>query len=550
MKLSYTPFIIGLFIVYIIGWFIPVMDIDAAQYASMSRELLERHDFFHFYDVGQPYLDKPPMLFWCSAISMKIFGINHFAYRLPSFLFAILALWSTYKLALLFYEKRTAFFSALILASSQGFMLMNHDVRTDTILMGAVIFSIWQLATWYKNNQFIHLMYACIGIAVGMMTKGPIAILVPAFAFGTHFILQRNFRVFFKWQYIPALLIITALLIPMSIGLYEQFDQHPETVVNGEQDVSGLKFFFWTQSFGRITGASTWNNGATIFFLLQNMLWSFLPWIIFFLIGIWSKSKHIIQQRFRIHPNEEAITWGGFLLTYLSLGLSKYQLPHYIFVAFPFAAIITATSLNNIIMIADAKRWVKRLYTGHIVLFAILLLVLSILIIWPFNEIHSLMKVLVVLAVTGVIFFIIRSRREVKYIMYVALIFSIVVNFFLNASFYPALLKYQAGSNAGSWMKAHQIDPHRTFTFQYIMWRSLHFYAQGNVNAKDSVGAIQKGDYILTQKEKMHLLDEAGLHYEILHEGSDYPVSKISLPFLNPRKRDAVLNHFYLIKII
>ena len=169
----------SLLLVYFIGFGINIMDVDAAQYASMSREMLRSGNYLHVYDTSIEYLDKPPFLFWISALSMKIFGINNFAYRLPSFLFALLSVLSTYKLAKLFYDKKTALLAALILATSQGFFLMNHDVRTDTILMGCVVFSVWQLAAWYQSNKILHFILGSIGIGIGMMTKGPIALLVP-----------------------------------------------------------------------------------------------------------------------------------------------------------------------------------------------------------------------------------------------------------------------------------------------------------------------------------------------------------------------------------
>ena len=99
---------------------IPLMDIDASQYASISREMLENKSYLQVFDLGYDYLDKPPMLFWLSAISMKIFGVHDWAYRLPSFLFAILAVYATYRLALLFYRKEIAQLSALVLAASQA----------------------------------------------------------------------------------------------------------------------------------------------------------------------------------------------------------------------------------------------------------------------------------------------------------------------------------------------------------------------------------------------------------------------------------------------
>ena len=113
--------IIGL--ICLIGLGIDIMDIDAAQYASMSREMLSTGNYLQVYDLGKEYLDKPPFLFWLSSLSMKIFGVNNFAYKLPSFLFSTLAVFSTFKLSKLFYDHKTSILAALILASSQGFFL-------------------------------------------------------------------------------------------------------------------------------------------------------------------------------------------------------------------------------------------------------------------------------------------------------------------------------------------------------------------------------------------------------------------------------------------
>ena len=66
-------------IVYLTGFGIDVMDIDAAQYASMSREMLTSGHYLQLYDMGKDYLDKPPFLFWVSSLSMRFFGATNFA---------------------------------------------------------------------------------------------------------------------------------------------------------------------------------------------------------------------------------------------------------------------------------------------------------------------------------------------------------------------------------------------------------------------------------------------------------------------------------------
>ena len=97
---------IGLFIVYLIGIIVPdIMEVDAAQYASMSMEMAKTNSFLKVYHLGHNYLDKPPLIFWLGAISMKIFGINHLAYRLPTLISTIMGTYATYALGKRLYNK-------------------------------------------------------------------------------------------------------------------------------------------------------------------------------------------------------------------------------------------------------------------------------------------------------------------------------------------------------------------------------------------------------------------------------------------------------------
>ena len=539
----------SLALICLIGFGIDIMDIDAAQYASMSREMMDSGHYLQLFDLGKDYLDKPPFLFWISSLSLKLFGVNNFGYRLPSFLFAVLAVISTYKFSRLFYERNTSILSAIILASCQGFILMNHDIRTDTILMSWVIFSIWQIAEWYQKNRLTNFILGCAGIAFGMMTKGPIALLVPIFAFGSHLLLQRKFAMIFKWQYIIGAIVIAILLIPMSWGLYQQFDMHPEKLVNGSKNVSGLRFFYWTQSFGRITGESSWNNNSNIFFLLQNMLWSFLPWIFLFLIAYFNQVKEIIRQKFTLLKNQEAITFGGFLFTYLSLGMSKYQLPHYIFVAFPFAAIITARFINDLLSEKKHLKIINPLRYFHFILFILLWLILIVLLAWPFESISLIVPCLAIIAFIGFIVLFLKNKKPAQSLLLICLYTTIGLNLFLNASFYPSLLKFQAGSNAGKWISKNNIPVKKTYLYQYTMWRSLDFYAKGIIGQKDSLNEISTGDYILTNEKNLPLMKEKGKEFTLLYSGYDYPVSRLSLKFINPEKRKTLLEKFALIKI-
>src|SRR5690606_26231314 len=120
---------------------IDVMDVDASQYAGISMEMMKTGSYLELYDHGHDYLDKPPFLFWVSAPSMQVFGINNFGYKLPSILFALFAIYATYRLARLLYNDSTARMAALVFGTCQGMFLMTNDIRTDTILTAWVITS-------------------------------------------------------------------------------------------------------------------------------------------------------------------------------------------------------------------------------------------------------------------------------------------------------------------------------------------------------------------------------------------------------------------------
>jgi len=254
-KNSFIISLTAILLVYCIGALsIPLMDVDAAQYASISREMLEKNSYLQLFDLNADYLDKPPMLFWLSALSMKIFGIYDWAYRIPSLLFLGIALYATFQFAKLYYNITTARLATLILASSQAFFLIAHDVRTDTMLVGWVMAAIGALAYWTVEKQNKYFYLAVIAIAGGMMTKGPIALVVPVLCFAPEWFCKKEWTYFFKPIYVIGIVIIALLLFPMTWGLYQQFDLHPGKIINHRPIPSGVEFYYWTQSFGRYTG--------------------------------------------------------------------------------------------------------------------------------------------------------------------------------------------------------------------------------------------------------------------------------------------------------
>lgn len=527
-------------VIYLIGIFaIPLMDIDASQYASISREMLERNSFLQIYDQGQNYLDKPPLLFWLSAFSMQILGVYDWAYRLPSMIVLLAGIYATYQFAKIYYGDAVGKLSAMVLATSQAVFLISHDVRTDTMLMGWVMLSIWQLAVWFKQQRWLNFILAFVFIGCGMMTKGPIALMVPGLAFASHFLFQRNWKQFFRWEYLAGIFIIAIILLPMCMGLYQQYDLQPGKLINGRPIESGLRFYFWTQSFGRYTGENFYHEMSHFTFLLENMFWSFLPWIFFFLPALFLAVKLLFKQKFSITQQQEFITTGGFLFTYLILARSQAQLPHYIFVVYPLASVITAKFLYDIFYLNKWMKWEKGLYYFHLFIFGLLWIAIIAITGLVFEEVS---KIVPVMAIVGLGVFIGVAANRTASIpkqLTMAMMTSMGVNILLTSSFYPNLLKYQMGNDAAKVIQSQQLNPEEIKLYGIHNSNALHFYAKHIFPYQPNKQTFSADEKVLTSKDSVAVFKHIFPSAKTIHEGNQFSVSLLTFQFLNPATRDA-----------
>ena len=543
-RIPYWIFIV-LALVYFSATRVDVMDIDASQYAEISREMLAKGDYLHVFDRGKDYLDKPPFLFWASAASMKIFGVNNFGYRFPSLLFALWALFATYRLGKLLYNERTARMAALILGTCQALFLMTNDVRTDTILMSWVITAIWCIKEWELTRKSLYFFAGCGAIAFGMMTKGPIALMVPVFCFLPDWIMKRKWKQFLQPIFIPGVVFMGMLLLPMCIGLYQQFELHPEKIIDGQTHTSGLRFFFWTQSFGRLSGENQWDNDAPFSFLFENMLWAFQPWILLFCIAMVVRVVQLFQLKFHLKEQDEALTIGGFILTYIVLAKSQYQLPHYIFVVFPLAALMVAKLLEDFFD-AKFKALFKTIHAIQIFISGMLLLVALLLFVYVFKGSWWCYGIWF-LGVGVWLLLLLKARHKMFWMSATAMI---CLNIIATNHFYKTLLSDYQGSGAISrFILKNHIPTDKLSLFQFEDPAvGLDFYTKSIIPRNDTLKPSMP-EYILTCNSGLDSLAAHNRSYTTLFQGKMFKVSELTPTFINPITRDKALKSFYLIKL-
>ncbi len=95
-------------------------DVDCV-YLEIAREMLHRHDYVTPYIDGIRFFDKPPLMYWLAAASMRVLaskGLGRTAparTRLSGAALRRLRAWQTP-----IYSERAAFYAALVLATAIG----------------------------------------------------------------------------------------------------------------------------------------------------------------------------------------------------------------------------------------------------------------------------------------------------------------------------------------------------------------------------------------------------------------------------------------------
>lgn len=524
--------LITITLVYGIGLFIDVMEIDSAQYASIAREMADNNQWLQVQHRGVNYLDKPPLLFWLSALMFKVFGVSNFAFKLPSFLFTLLGVYSTYKLTKALFNKPTAQVATLLLYGCQAWYFFNNDVRTDAMLAGAAIFATWQLYTYLQTRHWLAFVGGFTGIALAMLAKGPIGLIVPAVALGAYVLVNRRWKDILNPMYIVGLAWVALLLTPMLLGLYWQYGGN------------GPLFFFWTQSFGRITGENIWKNNAGYFFFTHTFLWAFLP---FSLVAVWAWGQagiNLIKNKLQPFTAPTALLWAGFTLPFIALSLSQFKLPHYINVVFPFAAMLTANYLVNILPI--------KYYKGVGLLQAILgflaIALSSILAVYCFGQIRALYSFVFIFGVVYIFVYWRSTDRLVGLVIPSILAFGIA-NFTLNRYVYPELLRYHSSSNIGKYLREENVKPNATYFFITLDF-ATEFYAGFLIKKLDNDNlkqALVPGTTLVTTAEGLHIAEMYGLHPKAIQSFNHYHILMLTPKFINPNTRPQTIEKRYVL---
>ncbi len=292
-------------------WAVPLFDVDEGAFAEASREMLERGDFITTYLNGELRFDKPILIYWLQAASITLLGPTELAVRLPSALAA--TAWSALVVWFLarYRDRRTGLAAGTILATCLSLTVIGRAATADALLNLWLWAALAAIFAYWKEGRRGFLLAAHGAIGLGLLTKGPVAVLVPLAVSGLFYGSLGQWRDWLKAVCDPRGL---ALLLSIAAPWYVA-----EYLAQGQAFIDG---FFLKHNVGRFTGPMEGHAGS-LFYYLPVVVLGVLPFTAALLVllprwrGLWADPL----QRYLLLL---------FLFVLVFFSLSGTKLPHYV----------------------------------------------------------------------------------------------------------------------------------------------------------------------------------------------------------------------------
>jgi len=484
----------------------PLFDEDEGYFAEVSREMLESGNFITAFLNGKPEYDKPILIYWLQAASFRIFGLNEFAVRLPSAIATFLWVMALYGFVRRYFDRQTAFLSGIFLISAVQITITGKAAISDALLNLFLALTMFRFYDFVHRQKARYLYEVFLYAGSGFMTKGPVAVVVPA-AVGFLFCLfQRRMSLWLRAVFNPVgILIFLAVALPWYV--LEYLDQGDAFI----QD------FFFKHNLERFQSPMEGHGGSLLYFIPVVLIGT-LPHS-----GLWNPMASRLRSWWREPVRKFGMIWFGFVFLLFSLAGTK--LPHYIIYGYTPLFILYALTFREI------EKF--QAYFLPAFLFLLLLTVLPALVpvVAPFitDRFAVLMMASVPeyfgtsyylfsggLLILLVAVFYYRRPERTK----LALIVSVVFLIMINAVLMPRVGALMQGPVKEAALIARQKN------YDVVMWGyylpSFIFYSGKFVTQRNPAA----GDILITKRTHLEELQE----YEIIYEKNGIVLAKVIEP--------------------
>lgn len=306
---------------------------DESRYAEIAREMLASGNFIVPHLNYVPYVEKPPLLYWLTALAMRCFGINEFAARFAGALAALAGVILTFGFARRVYDARRAALAGAILATSALYAVMAQVLTTDMLLTALTTAAVFALYLDWREGGYWR-WWAYLAMALAVLTKGPVGAALPI-AIGMIFLwregtLRGAIR---RYSVIPGALLIAVLAGPWFIVMIFR-------------EPGYFDFYFIGEHFRRFFQPG-YSHQEPIYYFVPILLGGLLPWTFVLPFIAWRDLEPNPARRYCLI---------AAALIFVLFSLARAKLAPYILPAFPPLAVVIADGLATTIEKNKAHR--------------------------------------------------------------------------------------------------------------------------------------------------------------------------------------------------
>jgi 4-amino-4-deoxy-L-arabinose transferase-like glycosyltransferase len=322
-------------------------DANESFYAETPREMLQTGDFLAPKFNSQTRAQKPPLTYWAIAFCYRVFGVDEFSVRLPGALAATGVLFFVYLAGRLLFSPAAGLIALLLTGASMQILLIARKLPVDILLLFFLVGTGYFLMRGIVRNSTWSWLAAYALAALGTLTKGPIAVLIPAGSCVVWALWSRRLG-FRQVRFLAGFAVFCAIVLPWYVLIYRH---------------SGWEYiapFLLRDNLGRFAGERL-GPARGSFYYTGVYAAEFFPWSVLSvaaLVHLWRIRDSVDLRR--------GLAWGfplaWSLLVFLFFSASANKQEHYIAPLYPMMALILAGMLDRGLTPADgaeARLWCR-----------------------------------------------------------------------------------------------------------------------------------------------------------------------------------------------
>ncbi len=295
------------------------------RYAHTARNMLESGDWITPRYKGKLRTDQPILTYWFIAASSRLLNhgdVSESSARLP---FAVMGMLGV--IILFFFGRNISgdlagFISALALLFTNEYIITARRSIPDMALCLFILMTLSLFYQGYRSAENKRLFYtlAYIPAALGFLTKGPVAVIIPGGTALIYLAVLGNLKELKRLFPIPGIALFLIATLPWFITVTPEFSKEFFLLHNLKHGLKGL------------------DHQKPWYFYLQALPGSFAPAIFFLPAGIWSWFK---EEDRTDSPLFLPLIW--FLFTFLIFSIAAAKRVVYLLPAVPALALVTGT---------------------------------------------------------------------------------------------------------------------------------------------------------------------------------------------------------------